>query len=289
MSEKKTPHETVYHPDAAETMEERLLQGLKGFAEKYSWHILIIFVAVVVAIMAAKGYHNRKQADAIDSWAQLSTLPPVSPWMPEKEAKRLRQETITRCNEILQNHWRTSATPWVLLRLATTELDAGQPAEAARHFKTLIDSYGSETPGRLALRLYGCALEEEKKYAEAGAWFQSIENRVPEGLKAQVLWDAGRNFDLADQKGPAERAYRRAIELEPEGPLASLSRYRLDAMARGEQIGGVPESVESPEPVEEPKAPETAPAGEKTEPAPKAPSETPAKSAGAKSEPDTAK
>jgi predicted negative regulator of RcsB-dependent stress response len=265
MRKKHEEKEAVYHPEAAETSHERLLQHLRDVTERYSWHILVAAVAIAVAVVGWRGYRGRLEADERATWSQLAGLPEVSPWMPAEDAKKLRTEVIRRCEDLLQNNWKTSATPWVVLRLAREELSAGNARDAARHARRLVEEYAEAPAGKLAGRLYGCALEEQKEFRAAGEWFSGQAGRMPEAFRATLLWDAARNYEAAGMKDEARAACEKLLALGPEPELERLAQWRLSAMALEREPVSLPEpeAASEPEKAEEPQKAEE-PAAEGT-------------------------
>lgn len=226
--------------------EEAAMAALKVFREKYAWHTLSILLGVLILLFVVKGYQNRRAADRRSSWSHLEALGSVYPGMPAKKAEEERDRIVTGCQNILNDHWKTSATPWVMLKMARTQLGAGKPADAAKSFKKLIDEYGDRLPARLAWRLYGCALEEDAKYKGAAQWFEKVAPRLTGDMKARVLWDAGRNYESAHDRGAAQKAYNEVVKLDPKSELGRLAEYRLEALKLGETAPSEAAPAEKP-------------------------------------------
>jgi len=254
MSRRKHSSETAHPPKEHQESEDLILKKARLHVERYSWHIISAAVCLAVVVLMTVAYRNRIQSEDTDSWNRFNSLPGAARGVSGEKAKEISEEIIKACNDILDNHWKSTATPWVLLKLANAQLKTGKAEDAAGNYRKLMDSYSKHLAARLAKRLYGCALEEQKKHAEAAKWFERVDESETGDFKARLYWDAGRNYERSDSSEEAVEAYREVLELVPEGPLAELSRFRLESLnsSSGKGKDAVEEEQKSVEKTEPP-------------------------------------
>lgn len=82
--------------------------------------------------------------------------------------------------------------------------------------------------------LLGAALENSKRWAEAGDAYRQASNTADlEYLKAGYLVDAGRAYRQAGKAQDAERAYRTILEKYPKSPSFTEAQVRLAELTDG--------------------------------------------------------
>ena len=216
--------------------------------------ILVAAVAALIVLLGYRGYRNKALSEQVESWEALAALPSVQPEFlePEEADERLR-EVIQRCRGILDERWKTDATPWVMLRLANAQRSAGLYKDAQEICRQLAEQYPSHYATGVAAASRAALLEETGQFGEAALAYEELARLRREG---SAYWpDAGRNWEMAGDKDAAVRAYEMVADKEGFTVAAS----RLKNLTAGRPL------LTAPPPPPEPSA-EEVPPGEHAEP-----------------------
>jgi outer membrane protein assembly factor BamD (BamD/ComL family) len=128
----------------------------------------------------------------------------------------------------------TDAAQEAVITLNQIRLVNGQSELAAvglREFLATKPPVQYVTP---AQGLLGAALENAKKYADAGqAYTDASTTAEVDYLKAQYLVDAGRAYREAGKSEEAAKAYRTVVEKYPTSPSLTEAQVRLAELTDG--------------------------------------------------------
>mgnify|MGYP006292662791 CR=1 FL=1 len=93
--------------------------------EQYVRPALIGLVVLIGGLLLYRSYRNKYAAERVQTWQQISELPPLpSSLMRQENPEAAREKIIRQCRQILSERWNTRATPWVLLKLGNAQLAA---------------------------------------------------------------------------------------------------------------------------------------------------------------------
>jgi tetratricopeptide (TPR) repeat protein len=227
------------------------------------WRIALIIILVVGA---GTYYYYRqssqRQTQAYNAWSALNSMPPIHALEGKDQAKQL-ESIITQCDDILAaSSQRTSATPWVHLKLANALRAADDPQGATEHYRIVIEKWPNATTGHFARIGLASLLDTEGDHAEAAELYETLAARAG---KASPFWlDAGRNYELVDKRESAMKAYNTLGE-NGDGEVAAHAMARYRSLSAGGPLLPPPPPekkatprIESPETTPE-KDEETAP------------------------------
>ncbi|HEX2251120.1 MAG TPA: tetratricopeptide repeat protein [Gemmatimonadales bacterium] len=128
----------------------------------------------------------------------------------------------------------TEAANEAVITLNQVRMVNGQSELAAVGLREFLATDPPEKYVAPAYGLLGAALENAKRYAEAGTAYQQAANAasVPY-LRASYLVDAGRALRLAGRREEAVKAYRTILEKYPDGPSFTEAQVRLAELTAG--------------------------------------------------------
>jgi len=237
---------------SGEEILERLLPRLRQAAERYGLYVGAVLVAVLVGLLVHQGYRNRLRREKAAMWQALWEMPPVPPAAEDEDSRRLLEQVVARCQEMLRRGWGTDATPWLLLKLANAQRALGRLEEAAASYRRLLEQYPNHEAGRLAAEGNAAVLEQKGDYEAAARAYEEMAR--PGGPQFWV--DAGRSWELAGEREAAISAYRRAVKTpgSADSQAGKLAAWRLSELELGKPL------LSSP-----PAAPAEAGAGESPE------------------------
>jgi len=229
-----------------------------------------VLVAVVAVLLAYGSWHNKARSARDLTWKALSALPAADPFMLQADSQQLLEHTISRCEKILQERWRTDATPWVLLRLGSAQQAAGYVSEALNTYRRLADRYPDHTATSMSAPNLAAVLEQTGDYEAARRQYEELAN---EGGQRSPWWiDVGRTCELAGRRDAAMEAYGRLApedngEKQPEAEDAGepardfpLARWRLSRLRSGKPLLAAPPGpTVPPQPAQEPQPSELTP------------------------------
>ena len=250
-------------PEGAEDFTEKILEKSKEVWEAHGRLIVGAVVALLVIVVAQRIYSGKVERDQARSWEALSKLPDLQymAFLQEKQADAERRRVRERCQTIVDAHWKTDATPWVLLKLAGADYELGKMKEAETGYRRVMEQCSAHPAAEMARAALAAVLETVGRHDDAAALY--IELATGEG-NADRLLDAARNLELAGNMEEAKKHYRALLAAaEDVAALAPrLAAYRLAQIEMGRRLN-VPRRPQLPGPELAP-APEveSAPTGE---------------------------
>ena len=242
-----------------------LTERLWPFLVRNALHIAVAVCLVMVAIIGYKTLALRREARALSQWAEVGAAPEIAAYFYGPEAaSELRQEAVKSYERILDEGARTTATPWVMLKLGNLRAVGGDWQGAADAYRRLLKKYPENPAAGPARCGLAAALDQLGQYGEAAALYE----QVARSGQPMFFVDAGRCRELASDAQAAQAAYRRALE---EPTLAqdqrSIAQDRLAAAERGELLTPPPAVKPLPQEPEPGAGPLLAPEETKTVPA----------------------
>ena len=224
-----------------ETLANILTQA-RRLLERHGRSILIVAAAALVVLLGYRGYRNKARSEQAESWEALAALPSMQhAFLAPDEADRLLTETIQGCTAILDRHWKTDATPWVLLRLANAQRSVGLQQEALETCRRLEDEYPSHYVTSIAAPNRAGLLEEMGRFEEAALAYEALARLQQEG---STFWlDAGRNWEMDNDRDAAVRAYQMIADKEE----LALAASRLKGLTAGKPLLVAPPPAPSTE------------------------------------------
>ena len=128
----------------------------------------------------------------------------------------------------------TDAASEAVITLNQVRMVNGQSELAAVGLREFIASKPPEQYQTPAYGLLGAALENSKRWADAGnAYTEASEVAEVEYLKAKYLVDAGRAFRQGGKIEEAARAYRTVLQKYPKSPSVTEAEVRLAELTDG--------------------------------------------------------
>jgi predicted negative regulator of RcsB-dependent stress response len=220
------------------------LGQVKPFLMKNGLHLLLFVCLVAVGILTYRIFTLRhstqtlKQWDAVDDFSES-----VAALYGPQIAASQRKLSIQQCEALVQKGQATTATPWLLLKLASLYAGNDQWSAAADAYKRLITEYPDGAAAGAAREALPAALEELGTYGEAASAYEEL----AQGGRAGFLVDAGRAREIAGDLKGAEADYRKALDGDIAEGTRRLVRRRLAELAQGRPLG-VPPKIKPPEP-----------------------------------------
>jgi tetratricopeptide (TPR) repeat protein len=246
---KNRPPEEPTEPDILGHLTEKVWP----FLVRNALHFAVALCLVMVAILGYKTLALRRQARTLSQWAEVGAAPEMAAYFYGAEAaSKLRQEAVKGYERILDESSRTTATPWVMLKLGNLRAMGGDWQGAADAYRRLLKEYpGSRASGPARCGL-AAALEQLGQYGDAAALYE----QVARSGQPMFFLDAGRCRELASDAQAAQAAYATALK-EPTfaQDLRSIAQHRLAAVERGELLTPPPAVKplpQEPEPGTEP-------------------------------------
>lgn len=136
--------------------------------------------------------------------------------------------------KVIQTYEGTDAATEAALTLNQVRMVNGQSELAAVGIRDFLASDPAEKYLAPANGLLGAALENAKRFADAGAAFEKASaSATLEYLKARYLVDAGRAYRAGGKDPQAIAAYRTVIQKYPESSSFTEAQVRLAEMTAG--------------------------------------------------------
>jgi outer membrane protein assembly factor BamD (BamD/ComL family) len=136
--------------------------------------------------------------------------------------------------KLITTYGGTDAATEAVITLNQVRLINGQSELAAVGLRTFL---ASKPPTRYVTPAYGllaAALENSKRWAEAGQAYTQASNAAEvEYLKAQYLVDAGRAYREGAKLDQAIGAYRMVVQKYPDSPSFTEAQVRLAELTDG--------------------------------------------------------
>jgi len=218
----------------------RLLEQVTGFLRR-RWRLISpSVVAVVVLATVFYAYHNKLLVEETQSWREAAPILLLTDLMGMggSRAAEVHREVVQACRSILESRWRTSATPWVLLKLANAEYALGRLNDAVETYETLLAEHRAAPASTMARPSYAALLEDLGRYDEAAQVYEALAEDE-QGISR--FWiDAGRSRELALKKDLAQKNYRRFLDSNGAAGLRKLARARLRFLEEGRMLPAYP-------------------------------------------------
>jgi tetratricopeptide (TPR) repeat protein len=223
---------------------EHFLRQVKPFLMKNGLHLLLSVCLVAVGILTYRIFTLRHSTQTLKQWDAVDDFPEsVAALYGPQIAASQRKLSIQQCEALVRKERATTATPWLLLKLASLYAADDQWPTAADAYKRLIAEYPDSAAAGAAREALPAALEELGTYGEAASAYEE----VAQGGRAGFLVDAGRAREIAGDLKGAEADYRKALDGNIAEGTRRLVRRRLAELAQGRPLG-VPPKIKPPEP-----------------------------------------
>jgi tetratricopeptide (TPR) repeat protein len=234
---------------------EQLYEQVHDYVVTYWRHMLVVVLAIIVALMGYQSWRNRLRAEEARTWRRLGELPALNALMFRRDSEKQQQQIIETCKEILGKRWQTSATPWVLLKLANAQLASKRLGAARETLQRLNRDYSDHYATRMATKAQATLLEDLRRYKEAAALYTRMAKNADEH---SPFWlDAGRARELAGDKEGALAAYEKLLKTAQNGNFPE-ARFRYKLLAGdGPMLSPPPEPPAPPKPAETGSSPES--------------------------------
>lgn len=222
-----------------------LVAHVREFLLKNALHIALVVCLVLLAVVVAKTRVLRRTTRTLKQWEVIGANPEIAMYLygPENALTAL-ERAIEQCRTILEEEPKTTATPWVLLKLANLYASAQQWTRARSTYQRLIDEHAGSAAAAAARDGLAVALEEMSDYGGAADMYERLARNGP----PRYLLDAGRSRELAKDALGAEANYKRLLESQASERLRSLAEGRLAELAQGRLLEPPPE-IKRPEPM----------------------------------------
>lgn len=227
--------------DAERHSEDDLWQNLREQFEDW-WNengrtILVVAIVAAVILVAYNAYRNKVRADETATWATLDRLPDVATLSRTnpQDANKQRQQIVESCENILESRWTTSATPWVLLKMANAQQELGKLADAVAAYDRLTENYPESRAADMSQAPLAGTLEEMGQYQEAAEIYRTLAEE--QGNDSLHWLDVARNLELAGQIEEAMKHYRQLTSnLDESTDIAQAAAYRLSYLKEGKTL-----------------------------------------------------
>ncbi len=141
-------------------------------------------------------------------------------------------QAASLARDVIDRFGGTRSARLARLTLGDALLDLGQPAEASGALAAYLQNTANDDPLRpVAERAQAVALEDAERFSEAAARYETFARQADhEGLVAQDLMSAARCHERAGNADGARQLYEEVVNHDPTGQLASMARYKLQAL-----------------------------------------------------------
>ncbi len=222
---------------AEEDPMESILHAVQSAAQRHWRHVVVILLAVIAGLVGYQRWRSRSEAELAKTWQSLNKMPPVQSLRYQRNGKKRLDKVISQCKSLLSKRWSTSATPWVMLKLANAQTQADQLLAADKTLDSLHTDFPEHYATQMSAAIRGGIKEEIKEYERAASIYAGIA-RGQKGASSRWV-DAGRAWELAGKEKRALSAYQKAMG-EGNSTL-SLARFRNNVISRtGELLPGLP-------------------------------------------------
>ena len=213
---------------------DNILNYLRQAANEHGLKVVAAALGVVLVVVGVQTYRSRMQTESSIAWGRLAGMEAKAQVSQQQRGRQL-DEIIKQCEEILEKHWETSATPWVRLKLGNARREAGRLEQALAAYRRITEEYGGSTAADMAKPAIAGTLEEMGRYEEAADRYEEL---ASEKGDARYYLNAGRCRQLAGSFDAARQNYRKAREQAGSGAsdVTELAQFGLAAAARGDKL-----------------------------------------------------
>ena len=194
-------------PQQQQPEEDLLAASLEG-ARKFfvaNWlHIIFALALVAAIVMAVKAYQLRRESHVLAAWGELGSVPAdeLEFVAQPEQAAQIRQEEITKIQDVIQHPPEAAAVPWAQLQLGSLQADGGDWTAAEHTFSVLTTKYPTSAPVGTARAAQATCLEALGKYKEAAAIYEDLAGDD----QPYYLVSAARCRELAGELGRCQGA-----------------------------------------------------------------------------------
>jgi len=251
------------------------IERVRRFLRENGLHLLVALVTVIAALVAARTIAARRDASKLKAWSALAADGPVSYLyrtyaMDPDWTEQRRVEMMADCREIIDEHGRSKAVPWAMLRLAALHVLGEELDDASKTYESVMKEYGGTVCADSAREGLATVLEDMGDYTRAAGLYEEI--AAERGTR--FLMAAARCYEMAGELESAESTYSEVVEAAQTPELPRLARQRLRALDEGKPLGPPP-ALRRPRPLPPPIPEGTEPGAEGAETPEHGPSETP--------------
>jgi predicted negative regulator of RcsB-dependent stress response len=231
---------------------ENIIHAVQSFAQRHWRHVMVILLVVIAGLVVYQRWRSKTDAELAKTWHTLNEMPPVQSLRYRRNGQKKLNNVISQCKSMLTERWTTSATPWMLLKLANAQTQAGRLRAADKTLKTLHTDFPEHYATQMSQAIRGGVKEEIKEYKQAARTYADLARRQKGDSSRWV--DAGRAWELAGKKKRALSAYQKAME-RSDSP-SSLARFRHTVISRtGELLPALPPRPQKKDKSEDGKSP----------------------------------
>jgi len=210
----------------------------KAFFLKNGLHVALVVGLIAVGVVTYELVSARQSTRTLRQWEAISNLPQVAGMLyPSENFATLRDISIQQCQAILDDRPSPTTAPWVLLKLADLYAFGDQWPAAEETYRRLLTQYPDSPAADWAKPALGVTLEQNGKYADAAALYESLAERG----RPLYLTDAGRCRELTGDLPRAEADYRKLLDSKVPEMATNEAKARLAALAQGNPLTAPPQ------------------------------------------------
>ena len=222
--------------DHGDEIFERLLRLGKDLIGRYGRPVAVCVAVVAIALLVHRIYTIKRSSEERSSWQELSAIPGITLPMSLAGEDGIAQvkQLAKRCQQILDSHWETSATPWAFLKLGNLQYSAGLLADATTTYQRLIGDHPGHVAAETARSCLAALLEDRGLYNESAELCLHLAEQTSQN--AAFFLHAGRNYELAGNREKARESYLLLLGKQAEDAADSreVAEWRLGRLEKGE-------------------------------------------------------
>ena len=233
---------------------ETVLAQVTQWWREHGRIVIVLSVVALGALLGYNAYRNKREREEADSWGALWRLPASTYFTtgPEDQSQEERDRIIQECQSILDSRSSSSATPWILLKLANVHYQSGRPGEAQGFYRRVLKEHPQSAAADMAIPALAAALEDGGQYAQAADLFEQLATQ--QGTGSRYWLEAARNRELEGDVELAQKHYQTFVQGAGEeyAQFIAQAEYRLKGLESGQLLSVPP----PPEPLPELETPE---------------------------------
>ena len=143
------------------------------------------------------------------------------------------QAALTKFKAVADAYPTTDAGLFARYQEASTQVDLGNPGEAAKAYQVVIDAAGTRLIGQTARLGLAAAHARGGQFDQAITTYKELAQRKDGGLPIDgILMELGRVYRDAGRAGDAQQTFNRLIEEFPDSPFNADAKRELDALKK---------------------------------------------------------